>query len=46
MATFATFNNRLPDPTFAVTDAGSVGAGSSDAGFASVSISSNVPVQV
>lgn len=46
MATFATFNNRLPDPTFAVTDAGSVGAGSTAAGFASVSMSSNLPVQV
>ena len=46
MATFATFNNRLPDPTFTVSDAGSVGAGSTAAGFASVSMSSNVPVQV
>lgn len=47
MATFATFNNRLPDPTFLVSDAGSVEAsGSKAAGFASVSMSSNRPVQV
>lgn len=46
MATFVTFNTRLPDPTFTVSDAGSVGAGSSAAGFASMSMSSNMPVQV
>lgn len=46
MATFATFNTRLPDPTFTVSDAGSVGAGSTAAGFASVSMSSNRPSQV
>lgn len=47
MATFTTFNNRLPDPTFLVSDAGSVEAsGSTAAGFASVSLSSNRPVQV
>ena len=46
MATFVSFNNRLPDPTFTVSDAGSVAAGSTAAGFASVSMSSNRPVQV
>jgi hypothetical protein len=47
MATFATFNTRLPDPTFLVSNAGSVEAsGSTAAGFANVSMSSNRPSQV
>ena len=46
MATFTTFNDRLPDPTFFVTDAGSVDvSGNVGPGFASVSINSNRPVQ-
>jgi len=47
MATFATFNNRLPDPTFLVSDAGSVEtSGSTAAGFASASMSSNRQTQL
>lgn len=46
MATFLTFNNRLPDPTFGVSDAGSVdAAGKYGPGFASVSVQNNRPVQ-
>lgn len=48
MVTFAAFNNRLPDPTFGVGIAGNVdnSTGSKGPGFASVSVSSNRPVQV
>lgn len=47
MATFATFSNRLPDPTFGTTDAGSADVtGSLGPGFASVSVQSNRPVSV
>jgi len=46
MATFTSFNDRLPDPTFSVTDTGTVGAGSSGPGFASTAVTSNRPVQV
>lgn len=47
MATFSNFNNRLPDPTFKVDDAGAVSStGSAGPGFASVSVVSNRPAQV
>lgn len=46
MPTFLNFNNRLPDPTFTVTDAGAVGPGVSGPGFASVSFRSSRPGQV
>lgn len=47
MAVFSTFNNRLPDPTFGVNDAGAVdGTGYRGPGFAEVTIRSNIPVQV
>lgn len=47
MPTFTFFNDRLPDPTFGVSDAGSAdAAGRKGPGFASVQVSSNRPVQV
>ena len=42
MATFTSFNNRLPDPTFLVNDAGAVGVtGAKGPGFASTRVISN-----
>jgi hypothetical protein len=48
MVTFASFNNRLPDPTLGVGIAGNVDntTGTFGPGFASVTVSSNRPVQV
>ena len=47
MPTFTFFNDRLPDPTFTVNDAGAVEANSKKGpGFASVRVASNRPVQV
>lgn len=46
MAAFTAFNNRLPDPTFSVNDAGALGAGTYGPGFANVTVSSNRPAQV
>lgn len=44
---FTSYNNRLPDPTFTINSAGAAAVtGSRGPGFASVSISSNRPVQV
>jgi hypothetical protein len=46
MATFTNFNDRLPDPTFGVSDAGSVdAAGEYGPGFANVTFRNNRPVQ-
>lgn len=47
MPAFTSFNDRLPDPTFGVSDAGSTdNAGSYGPGFASMTLQSNRPVQV
>lgn len=47
MAAFAAFNDRLPDPTFGVNDAGGVEAGGKRGpGFANITVSSNRPTQV
>jgi len=47
MAAFTNFNNRLPDPTFTVNSAGTVEAsGTAGPGFASVTVTSQRPVQV
>lgn len=47
MPTFTSFNNRLPDPTFGVNDAGATDiAGSKGPGFAKVSVQSHRPAQV
>lgn len=47
MATFTSFNSRLPDPTFGVTDAGSVASdGVRGPGFAEVSVTSTSPSTV
>jgi hypothetical protein len=47
MATFLSFNNRLPDPTFGVNDAGVVdAAGLTGPGFASVRMSDSEETQV
>ena len=47
MATFFNFSNRLPDPTFTVNSAGAVEAsGTAGPGFASVTVTSQRPVQV
>lgn len=47
MATFTVFNDRLPDPTFGVDDAGVVNAGGTKGpGFESVTMSSNEDTQV
>jgi hypothetical protein len=47
MATFVTFNDRLPDPTFGVNNAGVVdAAGIKGPGFANVSVTSDRPAQV
>lgn len=48
MVTFTTFNNRLPDPTFMVNDAGVVDAntGTRGPGFASVKVASKEDNQV
>ena len=47
MPAFNNFNNRLPDPTFTVNDAGVVdSAGTRGPGFASVSVRSVRPAQV
>ncbi len=44
---FSSFNNRLPDPTFGLNEAGALDAsGYRGPGFAEVSISSNSPTQV
>lgn len=44
---FSSFNNRLPDPTFGLNEAGVLDAnGYRGPGFAEVSISSNSPTQV
>lgn len=47
MPAFTSFNNRLPDPTFGVNDAGALDAfGSRGPGFANVSVQSIRPAQV
>lgn len=48
MATFLSYNNRLPDPTFFVNEAGAigVGAGYKGPGFASVRVSDTESTQV
>jgi hypothetical protein len=47
MATFTSFNDRLPDPTFAVNDAGAVDvAGSTGPGFSTANVQSVRPVQM
>ncbi len=47
MPTFTTFNDRLPDPTFKVNDAGAVdAAGSAGPGFAKVHMTSQEDTQV
>lgn len=47
MAVFTHFNNRLPDPTFFVNEAGVVdSSGSKGPGFAGVTFRSNRPAQV
>lgn len=47
MPTFVSFNDRLPDPTFGVSNAGSVdAAGTKGPGFASENVRSIRPVQV
>lgn len=47
MPAFTTFNNRLPDPTFTVNDAGALEAGTNRGpGFANVSVASERPAQV
>lgn len=47
MATFVSFNDRLPDPTFGINDAGVVDAGGSTGpGFASIRMSSSDETQV
>lgn len=47
MATFASFNNRLPDPNWGVTIAGNADnlTGTRGPGFANVTVTSNRPVQ-
>lgn len=47
MAAFSTFNNRLPDPTFGVNDAGAVdAAGSLGPGFMQVTVTGVQPTQL
>ena len=44
MAAFSSFSNRLPDPNYAISNAGQGGTGTTGPGFASVSFESNQPV--